>query len=273
MQIMKRLSRCSLLSLLALLTNSCFIDGQITGFGIWFFCFIGGFILLFIFAAIYDGRTEKKRKAEEEAKSIADKAEDDSILSELIAKYGKPDKIILFSDNRIKNSFMVFSNAKNIYASTQIIPFQQLTDCEITDELGTRYHLTTEGVIGSGNGKIIGRSIAGGLIAGPTGAIIGGLSADKDSNKPTSYQTSTHHYFAVLSLSDLNNPIVKVDCGIDGREGAEEIRAIVMNIASKYNNPSSLSIADELNKLSALLEQGVISQTEFDKLKEKLLKA
>lgn len=261
---MRKLSRCLLLFIAALSVHSCFIDGEITGIGICFFISLGIAVIAVIASLISD----EKEKEKENERANANKIEDKSILSKITAKYGTPDKVIYTCDDRVKNSFMMFLRHNIIYAESRIVPFEQLSGCEIIDEAGTRYHLTSDAVIGN-NGSVIGRSIAGGILAGSTGAVIGGLSAN--TNKPTSYQTTTHHYFALINLTDLNNPIIRVDCGEGGRDKAEEIRAIVMNITRNHNKPSSLSIADELNKLSVLMEQGVISQEEFNKLKEKLL--
>lgn len=265
---MKRLSRCLLLIYFALMVSSCFIDGEITDIGIGFFITLGSVVILLIYAFIKDSIDDEKRKIEEQKQLELNKKEDDSILSELSQKYGKPETVIKFSDNRIKTSFMVFENAQSIYACSQFIPFSQIDNCEIIDESGTRYHLTSDAVIGS-NGSVVGRSVAGGLIAGPTGAIIGGLSAN--TNKPTSYKTTTHHYFAIINLKSLTNPILRIDCGENSREKAEQVRAIVMNIASNYNKLSSMSIADELNKLLLLKEQGILTQEEFEQQKKKLL--
>lgn len=245
-------------------------------------CFIMGVIIIIVNYLSKRSNHDKLNKliSEEEtkqakitAKKETEKQEDERFLSELSAKLGRPVKIVFPLNNRMQNAFIVFPQTRSIYVASQVIPFDQLVSCEIKDDTYTTVTGTKEEVTRSSNGSTVGRAIVGSMIAGPAGAIIGGVTSKKKTEIIDNTKTITHHhYFAILYLTSAANPIVTVDCGKYTAKMAEEIKAIVTGIVSKrVSANSSLSVADEITKLAMLKEQGVLTQIEFDQQKQKLL--
>lgn len=249
--------------------------------GAWMCVIVGVIIIIVNYLSWRNNRVKlDKMISDEEAKQAliaerkaTEKQEDESFLSELSAKLGHPEKIVLPLNNRLQNGFIVFPQTQSIYVASQVIPFNQLVGCEIKDETYTTITGTKEEVTRSSNGSTVGRAIVGGLIAGPAGAIIGGTTSKKKTEIIDNTKTITHHhYYAVINLASAANPIITVDCGECTAKMAEEIKAIVTAIVSKRNTASSpLSVADEIAKLAMLKEQGILTQSEFDQQKKKVL--
>lgn len=218
-------------------------------------------------------KAKEERLAEVAAKKKAEDDENSKQLSLLTATLGNPEKIIKTLDNSIEKAFIVFSSTSNIYYNSRAIPFSQLVSCDIKDDSYTTTTGTKQAITKSKNGSTLGRAVVGGILAGPAGAIIGGATSKKTTEIIDNTQTITHHhYYAIITTASTSNPIIKIDCGKKSKL-AQEIKAVVSGIIAtqpKVNSGSPM-IADELVKLAALKEQGILSQDEFDQQKQKLL--
>ena len=218
-------------------------------------------------------KAKEERLAEGAAKKKAEDDENSKQLSLLTATLGNPEKIIKTLDNSIEKAFIVFSSTSNIYYNSRAIPFSQLVSCDIKDDSYTTTTGTKQAITKSKNGSTLGRAVVGGILAGPAGAIIGGATSKKTTEIIDNTQTITHHhYYAIITTASTSNPIIKIDCGKKSKL-AQEIKAVVSGIIAtqpKVNSGSPM-IADELVKLAALKEQGILSQDEFDQQKQKLL--
>lgn len=218
-------------------------------------------------------KAKEERLAEVAAKKKAEDDENSKQLSLLTATLGNPEKIIKTLDNSIEKAFIVFSSTSNIYYNSRAIPFSQLVSCDIKDDSYTTTTGTKQAITKSKNGSTLGRAVVGGILAGPAGAIIGGATSKKTTEIIDNTQTITHHhYYAIITTASTSNPIIKIDCGKKSKL-AQEIKAVVSGIIATQPkvNSSSPMIADELVKLAALKEQGILSQDEFDQQKQKLL--
>jgi len=115
----------------------------------------------------------------------------------------------------------------------------------------------------------ISRALVGGVIAGGAGAIVGGMSS-KEQHKTTTRKVSS--YFVDFYTSNPDLPFVTLK-GWEGdlRKWYGYILPFI-DIDKKESQIEISSIADELIKLKRLLDSKVITQTEFDNEKNRLLK-
>ena len=122
------------------------------------------------------------------------------------------------------------------------------------------------------------RAALGGLVFGPAGAIIGGLSA----KTVGTHETTEGKFQLVLIVNNTENPTNYINFGFDERLAKEwqaRIEVIIMRadeeekLSKGSKSVSSLpdSVADELKKLADLRSQGILTDDEFAEQKGKLL--
>ena len=126
--------------------------------------------------------------------------------------------------------------------------------------------------------SIIGRALVGGLILGPVGAIVGGMTGIGDKEKSKSLSGIDN----ILSISYTENDIEYIllfECSDKKAKKVyeyfnknypdkywEEVEETVENVTVKHVN-----VADELLKLKTLLDAGLLTMEEFEAQKSKLL--
>ena len=139
---------------------------------------------------------------------------------------------------------------------------------------------------------IIGRAIVGGVLAGGAGTIVGGLSAKNTERRKVS------SIVVKITLRDVVDPVLNLiifenyklppysdeECMALFYEPANKIHDILCVIIDKVNQKEkvlsekreveedSQSMAVEIKKLHQLLQDNVITEAEFSKMKEKLIK-
>lgn len=123
--------------------------------------------------------------------------------------------------------------------------------------------------------KGIRKALVGGLIAGPTGALLGGMMAH---SKTSTFAAEDQIYYLNIIIDGENDPLV-IPCPTE--QVAESIRlALVRRMKDPVDNnsaekstpdPQSISTADEIRKFKQLLDDGIITQEEFDSKKKQLL--
>lgn len=176
----------------------------------------------------------------------------------------------------------------------KVIPFNHIISVEIMEDnviLSQKSSLRT-----------IGGAVVGGVIAGGTGAIVGGLSGDSKQNKKVSKVE------VKIKLRDINNPSLTIDCfncktmtiegkpikptslaegekykqGLrDAQQIADTLSVIIdatdrlekssSNVTKASDTISAGSVADELAKLAELKERGILTEAEFNTQKQVLL--
>ena len=178
---------------------------------------------------------------------------------------------------------VVTADNKRDEACKRFIDFADIISVELLEDSNIAFSKSTVRTIGGG--------IVGGAIAGGAGAIIGGLSGDSKAEKRVSSVEIK------ILLRNQNSPSCVIKC-YDGKgtslkttsfvykEVIQEAKNIVDYISviidmmdreyqhqemKSISTTETKSVTEELEKLCALKEKGIISQEEFEKLKEKLL--
>jgi hypothetical protein len=187
--------------------------------------------------------------------------------------------------NMANNSLLILDKSQN---GTKVYTGNDIIDCEIIEN----------GVVINSSTRSIGGAIVGGLLAGPAGAVIGGLGkANSTSNiindihikmttadnlKPVTriclFKASDFTGGGISKSSDKYQSIRKL---YDEWQGAFRViadRSRRVNAPSQdatdktsSENALKISIGSELEKLSLLRDRGDLTNAEFQQLKSKLL--
>lgn len=189
-----------------------------------------------------------------------------------------------------KNSFKITKNIANyIYIDeghhqwaltkglinkkiSQVFEYSDLIDFELLED-GTS---VTKGGLG--------RAVAGGLIFGGVGAIVGGVTGGKKAKQ------ICNKLQIKITLNNMSNPVVYINL-INGEiktngivykttyNSAQEILSVLQLICNENNLSNNIdrnintseSVADEIKKYKELLDMGAISEEEFAEKKKQLL--
>lgn len=178
---------------------------------------------------------------------------------------------IEFDDNQMKwlvpDGFWGGKKNPKIYNYSDIVDFELLEDGESITKGG------------------LGRAIAGEVLFGGIGAVVGGVTGSK---KTKSVCTSLK---IKITVNDIENPVVYVtflstENKKDGilyktaYKSAQECLSVLQLICNKQeeaendnnaNTTNTVSSADEILKYKGLLDSGIITQEEFDAKKKQLL--
>lgn len=131
----------------------------------------------------------------------------------------------------------------------------------------------------------LGRAVAGGLLFGGVGAIVGGVTGGKKTKGTCSSMklrvtlrnahVDTTYITFIMSETKKSNFVYKT-----AQTNAQSCISVLENIAdqakssaeaAQYETPQNASAADEIVKFKQLMDDGVISQEEFEAKKKQLL--
>lgn len=195
----------------------------------------------------------------------AKKANDEELDSFSITK--KIGSFIEFDDNQMKwlipDGFLGKKKNPKIYKYSDIVDFELLEDGESITKGG------------------LGRAVAGGVLFGGVGAVVGGITGGKKS------KSICNSLKIKITINDINNPVVYINILTSPTKkdnfiykslfkSAQECLSTLQLICSKQEpqeekNVSTISNADEILKYKNLLDSGIITQEEFDGKKKQLL--
>jgi hypothetical protein len=228
---------------------------------------IGIFIIFAIVKTIYDkikadeeesriNRLEIEKRLELERKEIEEKkkqrqlqlevikTEHNNYVSKLVGKYGTRDKVIKISTKNPDEIFeiMVFSESKHVVIGKKELSFKDIIDCTVNDnakETETVQTFKGDSIASTktNTGSMIGRTVAGGLLLGDVGAIIGGSTASKQTviqhGTDTSIHNKTveHDYTIAITVKDIANPVIYINVGSNAKL-KDEISSLMKVIIS-----------------------------------------
>lgn len=171
-------------------------------------------------------KREKQERAEEQLRQL--EIDHKVFVSSLAEKYGDCDKTISLNQ-QTPHSFdeiLVFSQSKHVVIAKKDYSFSDILDCIVNDEIKERETVQTfrgdsSATSKTNTGSMIGRTIAGGVLLGGAGAIIGGSTAKR--NTVIEYGTDTsihnkeieHNYTVAITVKDISNPVININVGSD----------------------------------------------------------
>lgn len=237
-----------------------------------------------VVAIISFSNTKKKNAREEAIKQVLSEIEDFTI-SKKIEGFGG--YYIFAIDENNEKIALVTQTAKYVVNFSDIIGVELIEDGSTISKKST--------------GRTIGGAIVGGVLAGGTGTIVGGLSGSSTQKSKVSSVS------VKIMLRSFDNPSLLVNC-FDSRtmttegkasiekegkmesykyqickKNADDIKDLVSVIINKVDGKSTISnstesierksgsISDELIKLSELKEKGILTEEEFMLQKNKIL--
>ncbi len=192
--------------------------------------------------------------------------------SEEISLFNATKKIgtfIEFDDNQkkwlIPDGFLGKKKNPKVYNYSDIVDFELLEDGESITKGG------------------LGRAVAGGVLFGGVGAVVGGVTGEKKS------KSVCNSLKIKITVNSINNPVVYINFLTIATKkesstyktlynSAQECLSVLQLICNSQesllennNNAATLSNADEILKYKRLLDEGIITQEEFDAKKKQLL--
>ena len=230
--------------------------------------FIIAVVILFIYALISNINDDNKMKLKlEEAERAGNLlipsriSQYNTMLNELYLKHGKPDANIYISNYKyiidlslnmdettyevlfgvygnlpekvIEKSFIVFESSQTIFLGNKPYSFNDIISYEVVDDSKIIYSGNSNSNTSTSNKSMIGRAAVGGVLLGGTGALIGGITANKQSNTSLNIsQTTNHKYEVIITLNNLSEPIIKIELE-DNRNAMEKISSVLSIIISR----------------------------------------
>ena len=186
----------------------------------------------------------------------------------------KKGRYLFAADDSTEKFAYITPYSTNMFIYKDIISVEVLVDGEVVIEKSTS--------------RTIGGAIIGGVIAGRSGTIVGGLSGgSKQKFKVSSIIVKIllrNHQETSLEIPCLNGLFNSFDDIEDAKIEANLLKDILIIIIDKIdrnelsnsyqepNKASNYSIADELMKLNELKEKGVLTEYEFFVQKERILR-
>lgn len=161
-----------------------------------------------------DKNNQEEARTQEMIKFEKEKQKYDSAMSDLVNKYGNPDKVISLNGYDINNDIIAFGNAERIWITGKDLQMSDILNCTYNDnsyiEKGAvSYETRTK------NGSMATRAIVGGVLTGGVGAMVGGATAKKNTIVNQEKDTLIHDYTVIINVNSLSEPIIRIPLGND----------------------------------------------------------
>ena len=225
--------------------------------------YIGIMLAIFVFCFYMAIRTSiarhKIKKAQKRAKANANFNPNRNIVGKVY---------IEDATGRAAINSGLFSKKLNY---VNIFNLKDIVNCEILEDGKTV------------NKSGLGSAVVGGLAFGTKGAIVGAIAGQKTVGYCKSLGVEIDVDYGQPQPLRLYVPFISVDTKIDSstytviRKSAETLYREISSIIAYYHSPktvvtnASISNADEIRKYKQLLDDGIITEEEFQKKKQELL--
>lgn len=237
-----------------------------------------GIIIAVVVVFIIIGVAGAAKQNQEEKETVAAVAQNESSLTDF-----KANKTIEGPLSTYKVSIDE-ENEKVAYiskAGTKVFSFEDIISVELLESGETISKKSTS--------RTLGGALVGGVLAGGAGMIVGGLSGSSRERRKVS------SIIVKVTLRNVSEPTINIICfenyklpPYSDEEGmylfygpAQEIVDTLTVIIDKVDarssktetsvNPTSNSLSDEIAKLHQMLKDGIITEEEFSKMKDKLI--
>lgn len=180
---------------------------------------------------------QEKLRLQQEEIEIKQKETDkkyNAFINDTKARYGEPVRVIpieFYDDNFIllHNDILVFPKAKIVIIGQNEYSYSDILSCTLIDNNPqdfTSGQVTTTKV---NTGSMVGRAVVGGLTLGVAGAVVGALTASKETSSET---TDTNHfgmYDIKINVKSITNPTLVLNL-YNKKDLAEEIYSLLQAI-------------------------------------------
>lgn len=188
-------------------------------------------------------------------------------FAEAPLKLGKTEINSLNLDKDSKNTKLCLSNAQEktcVFSGDPALTPYRLIEINFTPKYETTTHTQTKGHTG--------RAIAGGILAGPVGAIAGGAGKKKSSTTSSTIEQPApcSLCFVNLKTNTPNEIVVQTRSDIVKVLRESFLKRDLTGNTSKENSSSTVSL-DDLRKLKEMVDEGILTQEEFDAKKKQIL--
>ena len=181
---------------------------------------------------------EERKKIEENIKCAEEKVQ--KIINQLSEKYGSISNTIRLETERdmpdIKKCLLAFGESELLYIDGRELLFKDIISYSITDDYRIKHgEVEYTSKTDTSTGSLLGRGVAGAVLGGGVGAVIGASSASKNTTTISTQKDDTiiHKYSLSINVRSLENPLIRMNLG-DSTKKAEEVNAIFAYIiASK----------------------------------------
>lgn len=180
---------------------------------------------------------QEKSRLQQEEIEVKQKETDkkyNAFINDTKARYGEPVRVIpieFYDDNFIllHNDILVFPKAKIVIIGQNEYSYSDILSCTLIDNNPqdfTSGQVTTTKV---NTGSMLGRAAVGGLTLGVAGAVVGALTASKETSSETSYAPHVGQYDIKINVKSIINPNLVIHL-YNRKELAEEIYSLLQAI-------------------------------------------
>lgn len=193
-------------------------------------------VAIIVFFIVQAENERKDREAAEE-REAADRAKADmevrrtvyeAALAELVRDDGEADKTIVLAEYDLDGEIRAYSASRSVVILGRRYAFEDILGCSVSDDYSVRKGAASIDLSGETEaeaGSVVGRAVAGGLIAGPVGAVVGGATASTATGLSGTAKfgddTILHDYTVRVTVRDIARPSVGIHVGPDAAKASE----------------------------------------------------
>lgn len=171
---------------------------------------------------------EEREKAYEVAKARA--------LADLESKWGKCTKDIAVNYGRefyLSDRIYVFEESEKIALNGTVYDFKDIIGFSLLNKSKTVYNAYSTGKSKKDLGNMVARGIAGKMIGGDVGAVIGALSTPDEYEEDTEYDIDEENDYKIyVNVNSIASPTIRLDVG-DFEDDAYEISNLLYVILTR----------------------------------------